>query len=316
MTFEEKVSGCYQNYKDIDKPVYSKAKLYLYSDFVELMILFSNEDGVTKGDIQDRFFGTKEYVKTEKRDEDESFIDGILRTIEERIFLYKSKYPFNYENNKILKLKSNLNWRNRMYLNLLISSNLNIYSHFQSILTTEFETFSANALKNFLPKNAIIREFGENSTYKGYAIDKIKKLSSDLKIDYNQKSFDAIDPKNLKERGLDIIGWIPFNDNCKNKIIFICQCACGKNFESKFHETQRFKNYFNFYRTFPQNTMFIPYSMLNIHDNEFLHTDIFIEHFLIFERKRILFLNDKSEFIKSESDKIVKAFINFKEEII
>lgn len=313
MTFDEKIDNCYDLFKDIDIPTYPRHKLYLYSDFIELLILYSNEDGVSVGDVQDRFFGTKDYSKPEERDEDEAFINSIFRIIEERVNLYGKDYPFEITKDYLFVIKPHLIWRHKLYLTLLVSSMLNVFKLFQPILTSEFENFSAVALKNYLPKNAIIKEFGKNSPYKGNAQAKIGLLSKDLGIDLNTSNVEAIDPLNNQERGLDVIGWIPFEDNCKNKIVFLCQCACGKDFDSKFHETIRFKNYIKFYRTIPQYTMFIPYSMININDSEFLHTDIFIDPFLIFTRKRILSLNkDRNLFKSSESFNLINSLIKKK----
>jgi hypothetical protein len=309
-SFNEKIDECYALFSDIDKPTYPRNKLFLYSDFIELLILYSNEDGVSVGDVQDRFFGTKNYKNPEEKDKDEAFINNIFRIIVERINLYKEDYPFENTNQNLLVIKKQLIWRHKLYLTLLASSMLNVFKSFQSTLTSEFENFSAVALKNYLPKDSIIKEFGKNSPYKGNAKTRIKLLADDLGIGVNKTNIEAIDPLNNQERGLDVIGWMPFEDTCKNKIVFLCQCACGKDFDSKFHETIRFKNYINFYRTTPQYTMFIPYSMININDKEFLHTDIFIDSFLIFTRKRILSLNKNRDLFKnSESFKVVNSLI-------
>jgi hypothetical protein len=88
-TFNEKVDECYVLFSNIDKPTYPRHKLYLYTDFIELLILYSNEDGVTISDVQDRFFGTKSYNQPEERDKDEAFINSIFRIIRERENIYK-----------------------------------------------------------------------------------------------------------------------------------------------------------------------------------------------------------------------------------
>lgn len=316
MTFDSEIDKCYALFSNIDKPTYPRNKLYLYSDFIELLILYSNEDGVTVGDVQDRFFGTKSYGSAESRDKDEVFINNIFRIIDERIILYEEDYPFERTIDDLLVIKKHLTWRHKLYLSLLASSMLNVFKLFQPVLTSEFENFSAIALKNFLPKNSIIKEFGKNSPYKGNAKTKIKLLAKDLGVSLNNSNVEAIDPLNNQERGLDVIGWIPFEDTCKNKIVFLCQCACGKDFDSKFHETIRFRNYISFYRTQPQYTMFIPYSMININDREFLHTDLFIDPFLIFTRKRILTLTkdskDRDAFKSSVSFKLINSLIKKK----
>jgi len=119
----------------------------------------------------------------------------------------------------------------------------------------------------------------------------------------------CVNDRNQQERGLDIVGWLPFADKCGNQIIFLCQCACGKNAESKQHDTRRFKNYIDFYKTYPQHTLFIPYSLINVGKKKFYHSDLIEDGFLIFERKRILEYHNDTSFENSESFKIVNKII-------
>ena len=131
----------------------------------------------------------------------------------------------------------------------------------------------------------------------------------DLEID--DYELNQVGERNNKERGLDIIGWIPFEDKCGNKIIFLCQCACGKQYESKQHDTRRFENYLNFYKTKPQHTMFIPYSLINVRSKKFYHSDHIEKDYLIFERKRILEYHNDKNFEETESFKLVTKCIEY-----
>ncbi|MDR1883136.1 MAG: hypothetical protein LBR26_10220 [Prevotella sp.] len=309
MTFEDKFARCVQNLNNIDKPDYTEFELNYYADFVELIALFEKQDGVTFGDIQDRFFGEKYYENAEKKDLDEAFLDRIFGMIEERINLYKIDYPFQYQNNEILILKQNLTFKNKLYLSLLVSSKLNIFNPFQVDITTDFEKISYVVLKKFLPENAIIKEFGENTAYNGNAVAKIKQLANELDLLINDYELNQVSERNTQERGLDIVGWLSFADKCGNKVVFLCQCACGKQFESKQHDTRRFENYLQFYKTNPQHTMFIPYSLINVRENKFYHSDYIERDYLIFERKRIIEYHNDTSFENSESFKIVKRII-------
>lgn len=320
MTFNKKIEDCLKIFRAIDKPDYTNSKINLYTDFVELMIVLANEDGISQGDIQDRFFGTEDFINAKERDEKEAFVDEIIRLIEERSIIYNDDYPFiiSYEPALNILIKTNqLNWRNKLYIQMLLSSKLNICTHFQTDLTNDFEQISSMALKSYLPLNGIVKEFGKNSGYTGNAQNKIKKLAIDLDIEPNLRKIRAIAPGNMQERGLDVVGWIPFEDNCQNKLIFLGQCACGKNFDNKHGDTQRFANYFTFYCAPPIHTLFIPYSFVNPNHKDFYHTDLFITPFLYFDRLRILNLNTEEEIINSlESIKIVDAFIEHQEPII
>jgi hypothetical protein len=309
MTFEDKFSQSIQTFSNIDKPDYTRSEINYYADFVELIALFVKEDGVTFGDVQDRFYGTKEYDNIEKKDEDESFLNRIFDMIKERILLYAEEYPFEYQNSETILLKHNLTFKNKLYLSLLISSKLNIFNPFKSDLTTDFEKISYIVLKQFLPNNAIVKEFGKNAQYQGNAITKIKQLANDLDLVINDYELNQIGERNQQERGLDIIGWLPFADKCGNKVIFLCQCACGKEYESKQHDTRRFENYLHFYKTKPQHTLFIPYSLINVRERKFYHSDFIEKDYLIFERKRILEYHADHSFENLTTFKIVDKCI-------
>ena len=71
-------------------------------------------------------------------------------------------------------------------------------------------------------------------------------------------------------------------------MLFLGQCACGKNYEYKQHELRRFEKYIYFPQTQPQLTLFVPYSLVNQQENDFYHSDLIEKGILIFERKRIL----------------------------
>lgn len=310
-TFDEKFSDSIQNFINITKPDYTSTELNYYADFVEITSLFSNQDGITSGDIQDRFFGEKDYSSAESRDKDEIFLQNIFEIILERSLIYDEDYPYLYTENEVLVLKENLTLNNKIYISLLISCKLNIFKDFKKDLTTDFETISFSTLKYFLPLNSIVKEFGENTEYQGNAIEKIKKLADDLDLGFDDYELSQINERNYKERGLDLIGWLPFNDNCGNKIIFLCQCACGKEYESKQHDTRRFENYLKFYKTKPQHTMFIPYSLINVRAKKFYHSDYIENEYLIFERKRIIEYNNLTNFDSTESFKIVNKCIDY-----
>jgi len=321
-TFEDKLKECFVNFDNIEKPSYTRNELNLYADFVELVSLFSNTDGVSSGDISDRFFGTKDYsdnevTNAEQKDKDESFVNEILMIVEERAKLYENDYPFSFENSEILVLKENLNWRSKLYLGLLISSKLNIFNEFTPVLSTEFETISYFVFKSYLPEYSIIKEFGKNTEYTGNAINKITQLASDLGLDIDDDELECVSERNYQERGLDVIGWIPFEDNCKNKLVYLAQCACGKDKESKFHDTRRFENYLLFYKTKPQHIMFIPYSLINVSKGKFYQSDLIEKDFLIIERKRILNLFKEEEIFNDlEMNKIVENCITYSEDIV
>lgn len=317
MTFEEKFNECVFNFENQSAPSYTRNELYLFSDFVELVTIFSKNGFVSYGDIQDRFFGTKDYASSKERDEDESLLIEIFLLLQERSLLYGWKYPFDFDNeNTLLKIKNNLSDQHKLYIYLLISSKLNIFKTFKTELTTEFEFICKDVLEKYLPNDAIIKNFGRNSAYVGNAKSKIKLLANDLNLTVDEYELNQVSDRNTQERGLDIVGWIPFNDKCMNLLVFLAQCACGKDFESKQHDTRRFENYINFYKTEPIHIMFIPYSLINVREKKFYHSDLIENDYLIFERKRIVELYELKNFNILESYKVVDSCIRYKEDFV
>lgn len=317
MNLVEKAKNCQNFLSDIDIPNYAKHEKNLFCDFIELVSFFSIDKTTSIGDIQDRFFGVKDYNSPKNRDDDENWLIEVFELIHERKNSYNDSYPFTFSEDFVLELKNELSWKNKLYLTLLISSKLNIFSEFKKELTDDFESFSFHTLRNFLPANSEIREFGKNSDYIGNAKEKIKTLAKEIGLNIDEYELSGISERNYQERGLDIIGWIPFDDNCFNRLIFLCQCACGKNTESKYHDTRRFENYFEFYKIKPQHIMFVPYSLLNTSEKKFYHSDLIEKDFLIFERKRIIDkFKDEQVFKDSDTIDILNALINVKEDIV
>ena len=312
MTFSEKVDSSIQSLVNVENPHYPKEEINLYADFIELLALSAGNDGISYGDILDRLFG--EYDETnesthnddsvvtnpaERNDTNESFIDRLFLLINERVSQYGELYPFMIRDDRSFVLKDNLSDSQKLYLFLLLSSSLDVFHLFNSELTTDFEIIAFETMRSFLP-NAIVKSFGKNSEYSGTAKEKIKQLAKDIGLPINEYEIDQIGERNNQERGLDVVGWLPFPDNCQNKIVFLCQCSCGKNYEYKQHDIRRFKNYYVFYKTKPQHTLFIPYSLINPKEGKFYYSDLIEDDYLIFERFRILNINkDNAEVFES-----------------
>ena len=301
MSFKKKYNQCLRNLENVSKPDYPYDDTNLYADFVELLVVFSKGDGLTHGDIIDRFFGEPEpdqKSSSEKNDDNESLINNIFSLIGERSFLYGNIYPFDLGNGQIISLRTDLSLPQKLYLFLLFSSSLDIFNTFNTEITIDFGLVSCEAIRSYLP-HAIVKPFGKLSEYKGKTKAKIKKLANDIGLPTSKDDFDCVSEKNIQDRGLDIVSWIPFEDNCQNKIIFLCQCACGKQYEYKQHDLRRFKNYFVYCKTNPLLTLFIPYSLINPQNGKFYHSDYFEQDYLIFERLRIIHLTKLKDNILS-----------------
>ncbi|WP_321296866.1 hypothetical protein [Marinifilum fragile] len=292
---------------------------HLTADFIEIQALFS-ADALSLNDILAKFYkesikisnlsdkdGNK-YSESEKKDNDEIWIKEQFQICAYRENLLDENYPFNLGLNSI-QLKDDLSSNQEVYILLLLSSNLNYFPDFKPNLTKDFEAVSYEVLKNFLPANAITKQFGKNSDYTGSAKEKIRKLAADLKIRCNNEFIEETATGN-QERGLDLIGWIPYKDGIPNLITLLGQCACGKEWYNKKGETKRYEKYYHFDKgTTPIHSMFIPYALVKS-ENSFYQADE-IDN-LLFERFRIIEYLDQLDFFDNlESKQIVTECIDF-----
>lgn len=328
MSFDDKLVAQFTDFsiKPPSQPAHLK---HLYADYVELVSLFSNENLFTVSDFLDRLndegvdpidtdggdIDEIASIAAEIDDERVSWAISIFDILSYRSTNYEDDYPFLFESPNRIILKTELSRRQKLYLSLLIASNLNIFTNISHDLTSEFESISYHSLKNFLPNSASIKQFGKNSDYAGSAIDKIKNLASDMNIQTNQRYLDNIAAGNNQERGLDLIGWIQFGDKIPNMLTILAQCACGKEWYKKQHETPRYENYLQFYQLKPIHALFIPYSLSNP-DNSFYQDDE-IRDKLIFCRKRIIEHSGDAVFFEElNSFAAVNKCIELEEDIV
>jgi hypothetical protein len=300
---------------------------HLYADYVEMVALFSGRNFVTSADILDRlqdegFIRTEDDAEdsnaAEKNDKNESWVNEIFRILEERSIIYQNDYPFNYINQKIV-LAENINHQHELYLTLLLCSNLTLFKNVRSSLTSDFEMISAYALVGYLPSHAKVRQFGKQTEFDGAAAKiKIRQLATEMKVQVNEHELANVSDKNKMERGLDVVGWIPFADGCPNMISILGQCACGLDWYNKHHDTKRFVNYLNFYKKDPIHAMFIPFNLNGKYSStEFYRGDDIEKETLLFERKRLTeFFGNQEEFNKLESKAILEKCLTYIEDIL
>ncbi len=292
---------------------------HLTADYIELQSLFS-ADSLSHYDILDTYYNEdikistvkKEdelgLVKSEENDSDEIWIKEKFQICEYRAEMLLEDYPFSIDE-KTICLKQDLTEKQKLYILLLLASNLNYLDKLQSTLTTDFEHISYEVLKNYLPNNAIVKQFGKKSDYTGNAKEKIKALATDLNIRCSENLIEETATGN-QERGLDIIGWVPFNDEIPNLLTILGQCACGKEWYKKQIETKRYENYYNFHRKKPIHSMFIPYGLVK-DTTSFYQSDELIDS-LLFERFRIMEnLKDVSFYDELDSKLIIERCVNY-----
>lgn len=328
MNFNDKIKRQFRDLR-LKAPLEPLDVEHIYADYIELIAVFSNDCYVTSADILDRLQDEGKIdikdtnnaiqvgsIAAEQHDIYEAWINEIFYVIQQRAFLFGAEYPFDFDNRKI-RIKNPLTSKQKLYVALLVSSNLHLFNKVKSILTKEFEIISFYALKTFLPDHAIVKSFGKSTDYQGNAKDKIRRLAVDLNVDVDEYEIKNISRRNNQERGLDLVGWIPFNDGCPNSITILGQCTCGKDWPSKHHDTRRFVHYLKFYRIKPIHAMFISYSLINHGKSKFYRSDDIEDDTLVFERKRIIeYFKNEKEFLNLKSNRIVEECIKYQEDVV
>jgi hypothetical protein len=328
MNFNEKIKEHFNVFK-IKTPECAKYKNQYYADYIELISLVSS-DFVSRADIRDRLFdeginveiekpsdGENGLIDTQINDITEGYVDIYFEYIEKRRSIYSTNYPFILDKDKGIKVieKEKLSEQQKLYIYLLIASSLSSFKKLKQFITDDFEKLSELVLKAYLPR-AKVFGFGSHSKYKGNAKEKIEKLGKDINVyEIDKRILNLVSPHNTKEEGLDIVGWIPFEDNNPNTIIIFGQCACGKDWFGKQIETKRYDKFYRHYLTPFLHAMFYPEDFYN--ENGLFNLDLDLIENIVFERRRLINLADKKIFeYLIHSKQIIEQCIEYQEDIV
>ena len=303
--------------KTPNKPYYLD---HYFCDYIEFITLINNGDTISISDIYDRFriddrFNDDEYV-AEGNDRWNSRIQEWFAILKVRKLTFDEFYPFVITNKNYISLKDDLSNHHKLYLFLLISSNLKYIKNNANILTSDFEELSLKVLKKYLPDNAHSEIFSKKD---GILEDKIKTLADNLKykIKYQENSFYE---NNTGDGGLDLVAWIPFikDKNQNNMQVILAQCATGKNWLDKQSDTDKFTSNFIDFKTSVNKAIFIPYDARE-NNRDFAEQNEILNASLLFDRVRIVYLltNSVDEISKLSSfNAVVDGIIQYKEPIV
>jgi hypothetical protein len=297
--------------------------LYLYADYFELVSLFNKDTVITVSEMFNRLkdeniIQQNDIIENQAKqnDDDEFFIREIFNLLEQRSLSFEKDYPFTYSDESLL-LAKDLTTKQKIYIFLLLASNLNLFKDFQSDLTSEFELISQKALEGYLPDFAEIKNFGKRSKFLGLASDKVRQLATCMNLTANENYLRTVSSKGTQDLGLDIVAWLPFKDKIGNHISVFAQCACGKEWNEKMNETKRYNKFLNLYLLKITHSLFIPYSLINYDNSTFFEHHEFGESILLFERKRILSLiKNDSIYNTLKSKELVEKCAAFEESIV
>ncbi|MEM8275587.1 hypothetical protein Q4R63_00625, partial [Morganella morganii] len=283
-------------FKLLDKtPNETLCNSHYYCDYLELLALVDCDDGISVGDIYDRFLEDNKItdIGTENgsvvNEEWMGRISGWFDEINCRVYHYGDSYPFIYDGNRIRK-NDNLNVNHNLYILMILCSLLKYINRYH-ILTTLFEQISYFSLKKYLPRIAEVHVFGvsseRNTRYSGSIDQKYSLLAQDLGLTRSTRP-NVFREGDNGDGGVDIVAWVPFRDdpNLDRKQVFLGQSASGKNWVNKQASVDRVKNYIIDLPYNAQNILFVPYDFRD--SNRYFCQNDEITASLIFDRHRII----------------------------
>ena len=194
------------------------------SDFVDVNEIQQSNDGSLEDDINNEFL-------------------FLFRFIESRRNLFGDSYPFDVQikNNRFSLSKSPISDKQNIYIALLLSSILRIYTpSIRNKLGHLFEELSVLPFKKMIAANSKIEFFGagkkseEETFFYGSFLQRVEKLADTLKSDttslFKQNKHDYT---HSGDGGLDWVAWVPFSDEISKMPVFFGQCACGDDWIDK-----------------------------------------------------------------------------------
>jgi len=258
------------------KPSASLHDIPPWADWVELVCLVHLDRAIQIDEILDRYVEAKESdaeiaeeeehesttdteshaadpnevgdVAAEHNDRDTARVRDWFKHLAMRARLLGEDYPFTLsDGGDELRLRSKLFKNHRLYVALLMMSNLGRFRENQNVLTNSFELLCLPVFRQLLPEGAAVHHFGANPLKKGrYSAGnlwaRLNRLSADIgaSIVIAQHHFA---PENSGDNGLDLVGWMPMPDEPKDgpvlevgRPILFAQCACTEEWTAKQYE--------------------------------------------------------------------------------
>ncbi len=261
--------------------------IHLWADYVELRCLTDPDLMISKSDVQayvqkrkDLRKGLDDYADDEDSDAENGIIqspadikraaraEDLFRHLEYRAGAFDDFYPFALsKDGDILRRRSRLTMKHKLYVFFLLSSNLGHISNLQhrGKFTEAFEIASVAALKNYLPNGAEVHLFGTNSLNKGrYSTGQLLKRIMHLADDLGEQFIgdeSEFAPHDTGDNGLDVVGWIPISDEARGFLLVFGQCACSyEEWPKKQHSSSasHWRGIIKFLAP-PCNMIFIPF---------------------------------------------------------
>jgi hypothetical protein len=194
----------------------------------------------------------------------------------------------------------------KMYLFLLLSANLRCFDkQRQGHLAAAFEVASLEALRQYLPKESTVRQFGKNALrsprhYPGPIWQKVQKLAGDIRE--NLACAEAnFSPRSTGDEGLDLVAWLPIgkSDVAPGVLTVFAQATCSDEWVGKQLDSSAVSWHpFISFTVAPTNIVFIPFCYRDSRGEWFNRTDI--KNSILVDRVRLVqLLREKSRTLSS-----------------
>jgi len=244
---------------------FRQSDIHHWADWVELCCLESLDGSITRKEMEKRLH-LKRSLQTKKvkiseeelesetqmfaEPEDEDIVE-IEEQLEEVVLWFKHLatrqkffgkiYPFSlHEKDARLEIADDFTEEQRIYLSLLMMSNLHYFSAIENALTSDFEQMCSEALKRFFPAMAEVHVFGKSRAaaprYSGNIFERVVKVAQDLRGELIAKK-EHFPPTSTGDAGLDIIAWVPMDDPAPGRLAVFGQCACTPEWTTKQHSS-------------------------------------------------------------------------------
>lgn len=227
-----------------------KNSSYLFADLAELILMtgYNGRESLHKNDLE-AVINTGE-ICPEEVDEDEEVeatynelnisraerhnrleqqLEDVLTQLDYRSKALSPSYPFQV-NKESIKLNKILTEEQRVYRFVLACSRLRSFegAGISQLWAKYFTNLSKIAIRALLPNEAVIRIFDANSedraNYYTHSLDEaLKRLGKDLAVDVNHVNCDKAGVAG--DAGLDIVGFVNFNDGAKTSYALLGQCG-------------------------------------------------------------------------------------------
>jgi hypothetical protein len=300
------------------------SETHLGADYVELLCLHDVDGMVSKSDVLVSIHKGDDLVESEEEaghgggdftypDRLVGRVDDWFRHVQYRAAAFGEVYPFHLtEDCGTLCRTRRVTLNHKMYLFLLLSANLRCFDkQRQGHLAAAFEVASLEALRQYLPRESTVRQFGKNALrqprhYTGSIWRKVERLASDIRERLACEEAD-FKPQSTGDEGLDLVAWLPIgkSDVAPGVLTVFAQCACTAKWVTKQHSSSAtsWQPYISF-TVKPANIVFIPFCFRDPTGEWFNRTDI--KDSILVDRVRLVqLLRGKSRSLSSFAYRVV-----------